>query len=160
MSGGVRNVLVEECRFENTFSIASLKAPRGRGSMIENITYRDCTLSNRDPHHHDCEWFCGALYVDNFYSHLEFDPHQAEPADDGTPTIRNVLFQNLTLDTVGGNAIYLTGLPESPLQNIRLENITAIGKYGFIANNIRGLELDNVSVEAREGQAMRFVNVR
>jgi hypothetical protein len=54
----------------------------------------------------------------------------------------------------------LTGLPESPLENIRLENVTATGKFGFIANNVRGLMLDNVTVEAREGKAMRFINVK
>lgn len=160
MSGGVRNVLVEDCTFENTFSIAAVKAPRGRGSVIENITYRNCTMINRDQEHHDCQWFRGGLYVDNFYSKVEFDPAGTEPRGEGTPLIRNIRFQNITLDTVGGNAIYLTGLPESPLENIHLENVTAVGKHGFIANNIRGLTLDRVSVEAREGTAMRFSNVR
>ncbi|MNC35138.1 hypothetical protein D3C76_1724670 [compost metagenome] len=61
---------------------------------------------------------------------------------------------------MAGNAIYLTGLLESPLENIRLENITAVGKHGFIANNVRGLLLDNVSVDACEGEAMRFINVK
>ena len=54
----------------------------------------------------------------------------------------------------------VTGLPESPLENIRLENVTAIGKHGFIANNINGLTLNNVSVEARDGKTMRFDNVK
>lgn len=160
MAGGVRNVLVEDCVFEDTFSIASVKAPRGRGGVVENITYRKCTLINRDADHHDCEWFRGALYIDNFYSHRNFEPHQPEPRDEGTPAIRNVLFENITLDTVGGNAIYLTGLPESPLENIRLVNVAAMGKHGFVANNVRGLILDRVTVDAREGKAMRFVNVR
>lgn len=160
MSGGIREVLVEDCVFENTFSIASVKAPRGRGNVIENVTYRDCTLINRDDEHRDGRWFRGALYVDNFYGEAAFDPSEARPKDAGTPVIRNVTFQNITLDTVGGNAIYLTGLPESPLENIRLEHVTAVGKHGFVANNIRGLVLDHVSVEAREGSAMRFVNVR
>jgi hypothetical protein len=71
-----------------------------------------------------------------------------------------VLFENITLDTVGGNAIYLSGLPESPLEDIRLENVKAIGVHGFTANNVRGLVLDHVSVDARDGNAMRFVNVR
>ncbi|MFM2295192.1 MAG: hypothetical protein RLZZ350_1605 [Verrucomicrobiota bacterium] len=160
MAGGVRNVLVEDCVFEDTFSIASVKAPRPRGNVIENITYRDCTLTNRSPEHQDSTFFRGALYVDQFYGDAKFDPHQAKPKDEGTAVIRNVLFQNITLDTVGGNAIYLTGLPESPLENIRLENVTATGKFGFIANNVRGLMLDNVTVEAREGKAMRFINVK
>jgi len=159
MSGGVRHVLVEDCVFHNTFSIASVKAPRGRGAVIEDITYRDCTLVNEDPHDQDCQWFRGALYVDTFYGHKEFDPHRAEPRGEGTPLIRNILFQNITLDTVGGNAIYLAGLPERPLENIRLVNVKAVGKRGFVASNVRGLLLDNLSVDAREGQAMRFVNV-
>jgi len=160
MSGGLRNVLVEDCVFQDTFSLASVKAIRGRGNMIENITYRDCTLTNENPEVHDSQYSRGAIYVDQFYGDAKSDSHQAKPKDESTPLIRNVLFENLTLDTVAGNAIYLTGLPESPLENIRLENVTAIGKHGFIANNVNGLTLNNVSVEARDGNAMRFDNVK
>lgn len=160
MAGGLRNVLVEDCVFQDTFSLASVKAPRGRGNVIENITYRDCTLTNQSQELHDTKFFRGALYVDQFYGDDKSDPHQAQPKNEGTALIRNVLFQNITLDTVGGNAIYLAGLPESPLENIRFENVTAIGKHGFIAYNVRGLALDNVSVDARDGNGMRFVNVR
>lgn len=160
MSGGLRDVLVEDCIFENTFSVASVKAIRGRGSVIENITYRDCTLTNQNQELHDTKFYRGAIYVDQFYGDDKSDPTKAKPKDEGTPLIRNVLFQNITLDTIGGNAICLAGLPESPLENIRFENVTGIGKHGFIAYNVRGLALDNVSVDAREGNAMRFVNVR
>jgi len=160
MSGGIRNVVVEDCDFHDTFSLASVKAIRGRGSMIENITYRDCTYTNKSPEVHDSRYSRGALYVDQFYGDDKSDIGTAKPKDESTPLIRNVLFQNITLDTVGGNAIYLTGLPESPLENIRLENVSAIGEHGFIANNVRGLVLDNVSVDARDGNAMYFNNVR
>lgn len=160
MSGGIRNVLVEDCVFQDTFSLASVKAIRGRGNVIENITYRDCTFTNQNQEVHDSQYSRGALYVDQFYGDAKFDPHQTKPKDETTPLIRNVLFQNITLDTVAGKAIYLTGLPESPLENIRLENVTAIGRHGFIANNVNGLMLNNVSVEAREGNAMRFDNVK
>ena len=160
MSGGIRNVLVEDCVFQDTFSLASVKAIRGRGNMIENITYRDCTMTNQNQEVHDSQYSRGALYVDQFYGDAKLDTRQARPKDEGTPLIRNVLFQNITLDTVAGNAIYLAGLPESPLENIRLENVTAIGKHGFIANNVNGLVLNNVSVEASDGNAMRFDNVK
>lgn len=159
MAGGVRNVPVEDCLFQDTFSLASVKAIRGRGSMIENITYRDCTYTNKNPEIHDSRWSRGGIYVDQFYGDAEFDPRIAKPNDETTPLIRNVLFQNITVDTAGGNAIYLTGLPESPLENIRLENVTAIGEHGLIASNIRGLVMDNVSVDARNGNAVRLVNV-
>jgi polygalacturonase len=159
MAGGVRNVLVEDCVFENTFSIASVKAPRGRGNVIENVTYRDCTLKNQSDEHHDGRWFRGALYVDQFYSVADPDPLSVKPKDEGTSIIRNIAFENITLETIGGNAIYLAGLPESPLRDIRLANVTATGLHGFIAYNIRGLELNSVLVDARDGSGMRFVNV-
>lgn len=160
MAGGLRDVLVEDCTFEDTFSIASVKAPRPRGNAIENITYRDCTLVNRSQEHHDGRFFRGAIYVDQFYGVADPDLYTAQPITDGTALIRNITFRNITIDTVGGNAIYLAGLPERPLENIVFETITAIGLHGFIATNVRGLRLNNLSVEAREGKAMQFTNVR
>jgi hypothetical protein len=53
----------------------------------------------------------------------------------------------------------MTGLPESPLCNIVLENVNAIGKYGLKANNIRGLVTNNVSITAREGETRELKNV-
>lgn len=69
------------------------------------------------------------------------------------------MLKNIRVDTLAGNAVYLTGLPESPLQNIRLSHVRAIGKYGLKANNIQGLELDDVSVESREDKDYVFHHV-
>lgn len=159
MAGSVRNVLVQDCIFDNVYSVGSIKAPRGRGGIVENITYEDIIFKNHSLDHKDCEWFRGALYIDQFYSHISFDANKAEEVNDGTSIIRNITFKNITLDTWAGNAIYLTGLPESPLQNIRLDNVTAIGKYGFKANNITGLVMNDLTVESREDEAYVFQNV-
>lgn len=152
MSGGVRNVLVQDCCFHDAFSIGSIKCPRGRGGIVENIRYEDCTLSNTNPHFHDCEWFRGAIYIDNFYSHITFDADKAEEVSDGTPVIRDIVFKNITLDTIGGNAVYMAGLPERPLYNICLENIYAHGKCGLKASHIRGLTLHQVVVKSQEDE--------
>lgn len=158
MSGGVRNVLVEDCDFKNTFSIASVKAPRGRGSVIENVTYRDCTLKNTDPEIKETKWFRGAIYVDYFYGQNEIDM-TPKPRDDGTPIMHHLRFENITLDTIEGHAVYLHGLPESPVKDVVMQNIQAIGKHGFLANTVQGLTLENVNVTAREGAARTFSNV-
>lgn len=159
MSGGVRNVLVQDCRFEDTYSVASIKAPRGRGGVIENIRYEDCVHRNRSQEFEDCKWFRGALYVDQFYSHETFDPEKEEAFSDGTAVLKNICFKNITLDTSAGNAIFLAGLPESPLRNIRMEKIHATGKYGMKAQNIDGLTMQEVEVKAGEGEAFFFHHI-
>lgn len=54
----------------------------------------------------------------------------------------------------------MAGLPESPLQNIVLENVSGIGKFGLKAYNIEGLTLTNVSVMSRLDEDYQFHNTR
>ncbi len=159
MAGGVRDVFVQDCRFENAYSIASIKAPRGRGNYIENVRYDNCSIYNGDTYYEDTQWFRGAIYVDQFYGHETFDPDAPEPVDEGTPVIRSICFSNITIETLTGNAIYLAGLAERWLENIQLTNVRAKGKFGFKANNVRGLTLNRVTVVADEGDAYQFRNV-
>jgi len=147
MSGGVRNVLVQDCIYEDVYCVANLKALRGRGGIIENIKFEDITYKNRNLEYEDCKWFRGAINIDQFYSHDTFDVDESEEVNDGTSIIRDIAFKNISLETLAGNAIYLTGLPESPICSIKLTNIHAAGKGGLKANNVRGLELNDVSVE-------------
>jgi len=160
MAGSVRNVLVQDCHFQDVYSVGSIKAPRCRGGVVENIKYEDITFNNTNLEYKDCKWFRGAIYIDQFYSHDVIDSDKSKEFNDGTSIIRNITYKNIVLDTLAGNAIYLTGLPESPLKNIRLENVSAIGKYGFKANNIIGLVLRNVSVISREDDKFLFDNVK
>ena len=159
-SGDVRRVLVQDCVFKDTYSFASVKSPRGRGSMVEDITYENCVHDNTSTEHHDCRWFRGALYVDEFYSVEEFDENSAEPVNEGTPHIRNVHFKNIDTKTVAGNAVFITGLVESPLENITLENIRAEGLYGMKANNVNGMSLKAVQVKGLNGSDYIFNNVK
>lgn len=159
MSGSVRRVLVKDCTFENTYSFGSVKAPRGRGGVIENITYENIRHTNMSLEHQDCKWFRGALYVDQFYSHDEFDLDKPEEFNEGTAAIRDITFKNIELETIAGNAIYLAGLPENYLKNISLINVKAKGKYGMTAYNIDGLKQSEVTVEATEGNAITIKNV-
>ncbi len=150
MAGGVKDVWVRNCTFENTFSIASIKAIRGRGNYIKNIHYENCTMINRDPEIKPCEWFRGGLNIDSFYSHVEFDADNPIEVDEGTPVVEDIYFKNITLDTIEGHAIYFCGLPEMHCKNIHLENVKAHGKKGKFIKNIDNLILDNVEITSEE----------
>lgn len=159
MSGSVRHVLVQNCVFEETHSLASIKAPRGRGGVIEDIVYRNIRHSNRNTSQKDCRWFRGAVYIDQFYSHETFDTEHGEPVDEGTAVIRGITFENVDTETTAGNAVYLVGLPEQCLEDIRLSHVHAAGKTGMVAANIRGLKLEDVTVTAEEGETVTEKNV-
>ena len=146
MSGDVRDVLVEDCIYENAYSVASIKAPRGRGGVVEDVVYRDIEFKNMSTEHCDCEWFRGALYIDMYYSHISFDLTDYKPFDETTPVFRNIHFENITADTVAGNAIYFAGLPESPLTGITLENVWVKGLYGMKLYNVAQLRQNGVNV--------------
>ena len=159
MSGGVRHVLVQDCTFTDTFSVASVKNRRGRGNCIDDVLYEDLVFVNTKTDQQDTKWFRGGIYVDQFYGCEPFDDAAEEPVDEGTPVIRNITFRNIQADTAVSSAIYLVGLPEQPLENIRLENVQASGRWGMRAANIRGLIMENTSVTAREGETFRMDRV-
>lgn len=146
MSGGVKDVFVRNCSFENVFSIASIKAIRGRGAYIKNIHYENCSLVNHDTEISETRWFRGALYIDGFYGAEIFDADTPAEVNDGTPVVDGIFFKDITLETVGGTAVYMCGLPEMPFKNVYLENVKAHGKYGMKVKNIHNLQQVNVTV--------------
>lgn len=146
MSGGVSDVLVQDCVYNNSFSVASIKPPRGRGNVVERVIYENLTLVNRHREYGDCRWFRGAINIDQFYSEEFFDPNKCEEITEATPAIRNIVFRNITLDTVGGNAVYMCGLPEKPITGIVMENITAKGIRGIKLVNVDEITLNQVAV--------------
>lgn len=150
MSGGVENVTVRNCVFENTFSVASIKPPRGRGGYIRNIVYEDCTHKNESTEHTDCLWYRGAIYMDGFYAQETFDADQRMPINEGTPSVENIVFKNITAETVAGRGLFLCGLPESPFRNVRFENVRVKGIKEPYIKNIENLDYVNTEFSVTE----------
>lgn len=148
MSGGVKDVFVRNCKFENAHSIASIKAIRGRGAYIKNIHYENCSLVNHSTEYSDTKYFRGAIYIDGFYGDEVFDADTPVEINDGTPVVDEIYFKDITVDTTAGNAIYMCGLPEMHFKNIYLENVKAHGKYGMKVKNIDNLQQINVYVSS------------
>ena len=96
MAGGVRNILVQDCVCEDVYSAVSIKAPRGRGGVVEQVVYDNITQYYSSDEKSDCEWFRGAVYIDQFYSHDVFDLDEKMPVDESTPVIRNITLKNIT----------------------------------------------------------------
>lgn len=148
MSGSVRNVYVHDCDFQDTFSYGAVKAPRGRGAVVENITFeRIKHFYHNDNYFKDCKWFRGALYIDNYYSHDVNDYNRPEERGEGTPIFRNITVKDVESETVGGNGIFICGLPEQHIQHVVLRNVHVKAKNGIVLHNVDDLDWEGVTQE-------------
>lgn len=110
MSGGVRDVLVQDCVAGNLLNGMQIKATKDRGNVVENIVVRDCDLQKISiltelKYNNDGEPAPEQPYFRNF-RFLNLDLRQADPkkpviiingfSDDGHRT-KNVLFENVKL---------------------------------------------------------------
>jgi len=140
-AGGVRNILVQRCTFENTGTAIRIKSARDRGGVIEDVTYRDVTMKNVD----------AAIYINLFYEDKSLAKFpRPKPVTAETPVVRNNLISKVTCVNAK-SAGEITALPESFATNVTLENVRISAWSGFSIQDAQGLEFKNVSIAAEAG---------
>ena len=148
--GGVRNVTVRNCTFENTGNGIRIKSQRGRGGIVENISYSDITMKNVNP----------AITLTCFYAYNSAGdskqqstpkPDAAQPVTETTPIYRNIRIRNLTASCEKSAGV-IRGLPESQISDVVLENVSiTAATTGLTIQNAKGIRLKNVKVSNKEG---------
>ena len=139
-SGGVSNVLVDNCVFNGTQYGLRLKADRTNGGTVSNITYSNITMSN--------------IMVNPilFYSYYPTVP-SSPTTDTGstvtstTPFWNNVTFENVSASeatTSTANSGIIWGLPEAPVTNVLFDACTITGSKAkvFEVYNTQGVTFD------------------
>ena len=158
-AGGVRNVTVRNCTFENTENGIRIKSLRGRGGTVENIRFSDITMTNVNP---------AITFTCYYMTNSAGDPVQrfappndpAQPVNETTPVFRNICVSNLTA-TCSKSAGLIIGLPESPISNVVLENISIrAAAAGLSIRNARGIRFKNVAVANQQGPPFILENAQ
>jgi hypothetical protein len=86
-----------------------------------------------------------AIQVTNYYTSAP-----PESASERTPIFRNIAISNVTV--IGGRAaVSIEGLPEMPVEGLRLSDVVASSQAGLRAFNTSGLELHNVRINVENG---------
>jgi polygalacturonase len=145
-SGGVRNVVASNITCQGTQIGIRLKSRRGRGGTIEDIRFDNWTMEDVGQ----------AISINNYY---QFNAEKGtenvpEPVTPGTPRFRNIAMSNITINRARV-AINLEGLPEMPIEGVRISDVIANSRLGMKAYNTAGLELYNVQVNAEQGPAFQ-----
>jgi polygalacturonase len=143
---GVRNMTVQRCTFDGTEAGVRLKSRRGRGGLVENITYTDLTMKNVGQ----------AIVITSYYYGLPkpgvHDETQAVTAD--TPIWKNIVIRNIVATGGTRDAGLIIGLPEMPAREIVLDNVSIGARDGLRIGYADGVSLKNVSIAPNVGPAL------
>ena len=154
MSGGARNIWVDNCTFIGTDIGLRFKTTRGRGGVVENIFINNISMKNI---------IGDAILFDMYYAAQDpivlngetREPPKVEtlPVDETTP-----LFRNFTIKGVvcygADRAIFLRGLPEMNVKNLTMENMMFVSNKGLDFTEATGITLKNVKVVAQQNNPL------
>jgi polygalacturonase len=142
----IRNVLVRRCTFDGTSIGLRYKSSRTRGGLVDNITFTDLKMKDVDR----------VLDITSFYPPRTLPKPgvhiQPAPLTGKTPIVRHIIIRNLTAENCG-EAGRIVGLPEMPLQDMELDDVTINAKTGLRIAYTKGISLDDVTVHASDGKS-------
>jgi polygalacturonase len=141
-AGGIRNVRISDCRADNGCGeVVRLKTRIGRGGVVEDVLYENIQADGiRRVFNFNMDAFGTTWLPEQFRTTV--------PPERGTPVFRRITARNLTAKNCGA-AGHLTGLPQSPLRDIILENVNIEAKGGFTVRNAVGIQFKNVVVNGK-----------
>ncbi len=142
--GGVSNLTVINCTFNNTESGIRIKTDRDRGGFLHNLTYRNLSMTNVG-----CPILIYSTYMATNREYRALDKltpeiavtYPAAAIAARTPVYRDFVFSNITATVQSGRrAGLIWGLPEMAVTNVLLQqvNITADRPFGiYYAQGVR-----------------------
>lgn len=158
-SGGFRNITVSDCVFRNCMGLALQVVD---GGIMENVTVNNITMTD----------------VKKYGIHITTGKRNRTPNLTTKSRMRNIRISNVSIQPVDRLAgIIITGMPEQPIEAIRIENVRLTSQgggtreqaskkvpeattpypkpdwagtlpaYGVFARHIKGLELSNITLD-------------
>ena len=121
MSGGIKNITVSQCLFNQTDRGLRIKTRRGRGkdAIIDGIVFENIQMDD----------VLTPLVINMFYfcdpdGHTEYVYSKEKlPIDERTPYLGEFEFKNIDCKNVNVAAGTFYGLPEQPIKSINIENV-------------------------------------
>lgn len=154
MSGGAKNIFVNDCTFIGSDIGLRFKTTRGRGGVVENIYISNISMKNIPGE---------AILFDMYYAAkdpivLEGEKREApkvefQPVTAATPQFKNIYIKNVVCDGAE-KALFIRGLPEMNIHSIYLENMTISSKKGIECSEAKNISLKNVTILAKENDPL------
>ncbi len=150
MSGGAKNIWVDDCTFIGTDIGLRFKTTRGRGGIVENIYINNIVMKNI---------VAEAILFDMYYAAQDPVPLAGEnrqppkveskPVTEETPQFRNIFINNVVANGAE-KAIFIRGLPEMNIQNIVLQNMVLQAGKGLDMTEATNVTLSNIKLITKD----------
>ncbi len=147
MSGGVKDVKVDNCSFIGTDIGLRFKSARGRGGVVENIHISNIRMKNIPGE---------AILFDMYYmakdpvlpfgEQHEMPVIEKKPLDETTPVFRNFKISNVYCDGAE-KAIFIRGLPEMQIQGLHLKNMAFKSVKGIEIQEAHDVTFQDVQLD-------------
>ncbi|PUV26446.1 glycoside hydrolase family 28 protein [Sphingobacterium athyrii] len=146
MSGGARDIFVENCTFMGTDKGLRFKTTRGRGGIVENIHIRNINMNNIVQE---------AIYFDMYYwtkPPQANEVQQVPPVTVETPQFRNIAIDGITCRgaQVG---IFVRGLPEMPVRQISMVNLNITANKVVELKDAADITLKNAFLHSKNDES-------
>jgi polygalacturonase len=146
--GGVSDMVADNITFDGTENGIKGKSQRGRGGLVQNLKYTNMKMNQvKNP-----------INFMSFYDEKNKDPNldSSEPMTDLTPVWKNVTIENVTATTTSTdrrNAGILWGVPEAPIENFTLKNVTITSEKPFKLYHAKGITFtDDCRIMVSQGE--------
>ncbi|MDE5566653.1 MAG: glycoside hydrolase family 28 protein [Anaeroplasmataceae bacterium] len=154
MSGGIKNINVTQCLFNQTDRGLRIKTRRGRGkdAIIDGITFENIKMVD----------VLTPLVVNMFYfcdpdGHSEYVYSKEKlPVDERTPYLGKFVFKDIDCTNVNVAAGTFYGLPEAPISSITIDHVS----FHYAKNPVEGRPamMDFLEPMSGEGIIFNYVN--
>ncbi len=146
MSGGAKNLYVQDCTFIGTDIGLRFKTTRGRGGIVENVFVKNVNMKGIAS---------DAILFDMYYAAQ--DPValagekrvapkvEMKPVTEETPQFKNFYVKNIVCDGAA-KAVFIRGLPEMHIANIYLSNLSIKADKGIDISEATGVHFKNVKL--------------
>ncbi|WAC47529.1 glycoside hydrolase family 28 protein [Asticcacaulis sp. SL142] len=176
MASGIYDVTVRDCLFTGTDRGLRIKTRRGRGkdAVASHIRFDNIRMKN-----------VGTAFVINSFYWCDPDGktdyvgnRNPFPVDERTPSIGNITLTRIYCDQTRHAAAYLLGLPEQPIDGIRIDDfrvsfsetadagfpdmaasIPAVARKGLYICNARNVRLEHLDLKGYLGSEIELENV-
>jgi len=150
MSGGIKNITVSKCLFNQTDRGLRIKTRRGRGkdAIIDGIVFENIQMDD----------VLTPLVINMFYfcdpdGHTEYVYSKEKlPVDERTPYLGEFVFKDIDCKNVNVAAGTFYGLPEQPIKSINIENVN----FHYSTNPKEGVPAMMDGLDPMKGKGLIF----